>query len=54
MPDWHHWQDEFHALAPRARARARRLAKGSTERRRRNAEWRRRQRREDINSQAIY
>lgn len=44
----------FHRLDPRARAKARRMAKRSTERRRMVPAWRARQRREDINSQVIY
>lgn len=47
-------QAAFYALPIEQRARARRLAKRSTDRRQANREWRRRQRREDINGQVIF
>lgn len=46
--------EEFHRLGPRARAKARRMAKRSTTRRRANKEWRARQRREDVNAQVLF
>lgn len=46
--------EDFHRMGPRARAKARRMAKRSTDRRRKNKEWARRQRREDVNAQVIF
>lgn len=48
-------QDAFNDLEdPRARAKVRRMAKGSIRRRQANAAWRRRQRREDRNAQVLF
>lgn len=47
-------QEDFHALPPRLRAKARRMQKRSTCRRIRNREWARRQKREDRNAQVIF
>lgn len=47
-------QDIFRRLDPRGRAKARRMAKRSTYRRRQVPAWRARQRREDINAQVLY
>ncbi len=44
----------FHAMPPRARWKARRGQKRSTIRRLHNRDWRRRQRREDQNAQAVF
>lgn len=46
--------EAFAAMPPRTRARERRLNKRSTRRRLHNPAWRARQRREDINAQAVY
>jgi hypothetical protein len=47
-------QAAFRALPARQRAKARRMAKRSTQRRRQNRAWRVRQRREDINAQVLF
>ena len=47
-------QEEFHALPPRLRFKARRMAKRSTQRRKNNTQWYRRQRREDHNGQVSF
>ncbi len=46
--------EDFRRLPPRARAKARRMAKRSTGRRMENPEWYARQRREDVNAQVIF
>lgn len=52
--EWERDQMAFHALSGRTKFRLRRLAKRSTQRRKQNSKWRRRQRREDINAQILY